>query len=130
MPLPQISLEVVGADYPNQRGPTRRFEIALCVPGEPIDLVPEPKNPADPRAVAVVSTRGIKLGYLSAERCGRIGALIREGREVTAVFQEPTRYGAAIRVAFDGELPVLPEPRPAAPPSGDDFWPDEVWPDE
>lgn len=130
MPLPQHSLEVVGADYPNKRGPTRRFEIAVCVPGEPVELVPEPKNPADPRAVAVVSARGIKLGYLSAERCGRIGALIREGREVTAVFQQATPRGAAIRVAYDGDVPVLPAPRPVEPPPEDDFWPDEVWPDE
>jgi len=86
-PLPQISLAVVGADYPNTRGPGRRFEIALCRPGDPVRIEPEPRNPADPRAVAVYSERDVKLGYLSAERCGRIGALSKQGRDVSAVFQ-------------------------------------------
>lgn len=130
MPLPQISLAVVGADYPNKRGPTRRFEIAICQPGEPVELVPEPKNPADPLAVAVYSSRGVQLGYLTAERCGRIGALIREGREVTAIFQDKAPYGAVIRVAFDGEAPILPETREPEPPEEQDFWPDPEWPDE
>lgn len=128
MPLPQLSLAVVGADFPNKRGPTRRFELAICRPGEPVELRPEPKNPADPLAVAVFSERGIQIGYLTAERCGRIGALIREGREVLAVFQEHTTFGAVIRAAFDGDRPVLPAARAESPPEPD-WWPDEEWPD-
>lgn len=128
VPLPQQSLAVVGADYPNKRGPGRRFEIALCAPGEPIELRPEPKNPADERAVAVFSCRGIQIGYLSAERCGRIGQLIRQGRAVTAIFQGATRYGAMIRVAFDGDEPALPPARESQPEP--EWWPDEEWPDE
>ena len=126
-PLPQMSLAVVGADYSNATGPGRRFEIAMCHPGEPVDLVPEPKNKADERAVAVYSARGIQIGYLTAERCGRIGQLIRSGRAITAVFQEPASYGAVIRVAFDGEEPALPPPRFAKPEP--EWWPDEEWPD-
>ena len=124
--------------------PARRIEAALGEPfaqraaaldareerGEPVELIPEPKNPADPRAVAVFSTRGVQLGYLTAERCGRIGALIRDGREVRAVFQEATSYGAVIRAAFDGEEPVLPPKRQPEPPDAQDFWPDPEWPDE
>ncbi|WP_241233713.1 HIRAN domain-containing protein [Altericroceibacterium xinjiangense] len=127
--LPSLSLAVVGADYPNKRGPARRFEIALCHPGEPVELVPEPKNPADPRAIAVYSCRGVQMGYVSAERCGRIGALIRQGRDVQAIFQETARYGAVIRVAFDGEKPRLPPPARPVPPENAEFWPDEEWPD-
>jgi hypothetical protein len=144
--LPARSLAVVGADYPNKRrkGPTRRVEIALCRPGEPVELVLEPKNPADPLAVAVYSERAVQLGYLTAERCGFVGKLIREGREVQAIFQARTDYGAMIRVAFDGDVPTLPRGsgRPAnldvdspGEPPGDpgddsDFWPDPVYPDE
>lgn len=129
MSLPAISLIVVGADYPNKRGPARRFELAICVPGEPIELRPEPRNRHDPSAVAVYSIRGVQLGYLSAERCGRIGSLIRQGREVQAVFQSTAKYGGIIRVAFDGETPVLP-PQVADPESPPDFWPDPIWPDD
>lgn len=125
-----MSLAVVGADYPNKRGPARRFEIAICKPGEPVELRPEPKNPADPRAVAVYSSRGVQIGYLTAERCGRIGALIRQGVEVQAVFQQPTTNGAVIRAAFDGEAPTVPEIHRVEGAGEVDFWPDDVWPDE
>jgi len=131
MPLAQLSLAVVGADYPNRRGPGRRFEIEICRPGEPIHLVPEPKNPADPRAVAVFSERGVQLGYLTAERCGLIGKAIRDGRVVRAIFQKKAPYGAVIRVAF-GVDPVLPpeEKGDPWPPPDPDFWPDYIPPDE
>lgn len=132
MTLPALSLAVVGADYPNKgKSPTRRFEIALCIPGEPVDMRPEPKNPADEYAVAVFSVRDVHLGYLTAERAPWIGKLIREGREVQAVFQEAMRTGAVIRVAFDGEAPALPALKPAVPPPPEDsgFWPDPVWDD-
>lgn len=128
MPLPQISLAVVGARFANKRGPTRIFEIAVCKPGERVDLVPEPKNPADKLAIAVFSVRGVQLGYLSAERAPRIGQIIRQGTEVRATFQEQTQYGAIIRVAFDGEEPVLPPARSRDPEP--EWWPDEQWPDE
>ncbi len=130
MTLAPLSLSVVGSDYPNKRGPGRRFETALCEPGEPVELIPEPKNPADPRAVAVFSARGIQIGYLTAERCGRIGQLIRQGVEVRAIFQQATPRGAIIRAAFDGEPPELPTPHQPKAPAAPEFWPDEVWPDE
>lgn len=143
MSLPARSLVVVGADHPNRKnkkGPTRRFEIALCRPGEPVLLELEPKNPADPLAVAVFSARRIQLGYLTAERCPFIGKLMREGREIQAIFQARTLYGAMIRVAFDGDVPTLPGPTSSAATSLDDsgegqgddsgFWPDPDYPDE
>ncbi|MBB4859660.1 hypothetical protein HNO88_002989 [Novosphingobium chloroacetimidivorans] len=139
-PLPQLSLAVVGADFPNKRGPTRRFEIAMCSPGEPVELRPEPKNPADPRAVAVYSCRGVQIGYLSAERCGRIQQMILQGRVLTTIFQEATRFGAVVRTAFDSDEPTLPERRSKPEPvddwqperewSHDDEWPPPQWSDD
>ena len=70
------------------------------------------------------------MGYLSAERCARIGALIRAGREVHAIFQDKADIGAWIRVAFDGEEPALPAQRTADADEEPDFYPDEVWPDD
>lgn len=128
MPLSSLSLAVVGADFPNKRGPARRFELAICQRGEPVELRPEPKNPKDERAIAVYSCRGIQIGYITAERAPRIGQLIRQGVELTAVFQDHTNFGAVIRVAFEGADPKLPMPREVQ--SGPDWWPDEEWPDE
>lgn len=131
MPKGPLSLAVVGADFPNRRGPSRRFAIELCQPGDPVELRPEPKNPADPRAVAVFSAEGVQLGYLTAERCGWIGKMIGEGREVAAVFQSKASYGAVIRVAFDGEMPIAPPPPPPPEPEDDSgFYPDWIPPDE
>lgn len=126
----QMSLAVVGADYPNRRGPGRRFEIAICAPGEPVELRPEPNNPADPRAVAVYSCRGVQIGYLTAERAPLIGRDVREGR-IRTIFQRAERWGATIRAAFDGAEPALPagpidDTGDWPPPGSDDsdWWPD------
>ena len=128
----QFSLHVVGADFPNRKGGNRRFEILVCAPGEPVDLVPEPRNPADPNAVMVLSARGVQIGYLPAERAPWIGGMLRAGREVRAVFQQPTARGAAIRVALDGAEPVLPTTvfAPVQRDTDDEFWPDPIPPDE
>jgi hypothetical protein len=130
---PDMTLSVVGAMHPNADGGNRLFEIAMCAPGEPVSLVPEPGNKHDPSAVAVVSVRSIQIGYLSAERCGWIGARIRMGEDIRAVFQEAVKGGAQIRVSFSGEDPSLPPPRPrppATPDHDDGFFPDEIYPDD
>lgn len=131
----QLSLHVVGANHPNADGSNRRFEILLCAPGEAIELVLEPKNPADPNAVAVFSIRGVQIGYLTADRAPWIGGMVRSGREIRVAFQQATQVGAAVRVAFDGEAPVLPaasasQMRPRTHSDDPDFWPDYVPPDE
>lgn len=131
--MKQLSLHVVGADHPNADGSNRRFEILLCVAGEPVDLVPEPKNPADPHAIAVFSARGVQIGYLTADRAPWIGGMLRSGRELKAIFQTATPLDAAIRVGFDGETPMLPPERSALPwqaAESDGFYPDFIPPDD
>ena len=105
---PQRSVAVVGVQFPNRDGSNRQSAVAWCDRGEVVELRPEPRNPHDPRAIAVFA-RGQQLGYLPAERAPQIFKLLAEGTEVKAVFQEVTAYGAAIRVAFDGEIPTLPD---------------------
>lgn len=130
-----LSLAVVGADHPNRKGPTRRFEIAMCCPGEPVELIPEPKNPHDERAIAVYSIRGIQIGYLRAERAPFIGRMIGRGG-VSAIFQSAEKWGATIRAHLDSSAPTLPAQENSRaydwPPPGShdaDWWPDEDWTD-
>ena len=128
-----LSLAIVGIPFANKKGPTRRFALELCAPGDPLELRPEPKNAADEHAVAVYSAAGIQLGYLPSERAVLIGKFIREGREVRAMYQGRSETTAWCRVAFDGADPVLPEQKPKPERAVDaepEFWPDEVWPDE
>lgn len=131
--MKQFTTAIVGLPYPNKRGPARRFEAELCAPGEPVELCPEPQNKHDRWAVAVFSCRGVQVGYVNAEKSAWIGGMIREGREVTAIFQGLQGNVAWCRVAFDGEQPVLP---PAPPPRADEspeddsgFWADPVYDD-
>lgn len=110
----ELSLAVVGIRFENadKAKTSRRFEVRLCRPGDPVELRLEPKNPHDSNAVAVFSERGIQLGYLSAERAPFVGALIKAAAgEVTAVFQEEQAEIAVIRVRFGGGAPTLPRPR-------------------
>lgn len=126
----ELSLHVVGADHSNRGGGNRRFEILLCTPGEAVALVPEPHNPVDPNAVMVVSVRGVQIGYLTADRAAWIGGMLRSGREVAAIFQQATQLGAAIRVAFDGAVPVLPAAVAVEADAEPDWWPDDVPPED
>ena len=130
--LKALSLAVVGAGHPNKRGPARRYGIALCAPGDPIELRREPKNEYDENAIAVFG-HDTQLGYVRSERAALLAPMIDRGRELCAIFQEGTNYGAVIRVAFDGETPTLPEPGggdPTSDDSRDGFYPDDIYPDE
>lgn len=123
-----MSLAIVGADYPNARGPARRFEIAVCHPGEPVTLKREPRNKHDSRAIGVYSMRDVQIGYVRAEQAQMIGAALDS---VTAIFQRPDTWGAVIRISFDGKVPELPPETPKdaraarqGPPRDDgDDWP-------
>jgi hypothetical protein len=127
----QQSLAIVGIDYPNKRGPGRRFELEICKPGEPIELRREPTNQFDEHAIAVFSCRGIQLGYLASERAVFIGTLWRQGHDATAIFQSLEPKVGWIRVAFDGEQPSLPLKKSNEPaPSADGFWPDQTYDDD
>jgi hypothetical protein len=133
-----MSLAVVGATHKNADGSDRELEIEACTHGEPVSLVPEPENKFDRHAIAVFSCRQVQIGYISAERAPRIGALMGE-HEIQAVFQRPSEFGAWARVTFDGTPPLLTPTmlvaQDAEPSAGDhygepDFYPDEVFDDD
>ncbi len=124
------SLAIVGIDYPNIKGPGRRFDLEICRPGEPVELRPEPKNPFDEHAIAVYSCRGIQLGYIKSERAVFIGTLWRQGHTTTAIFQALDATCGWLRVAFDGDVPTLPAVSDDAAGSDDSgFFPDPVYDD-
>jgi len=49
--MQELTLAVVGIDFPNADGSNRRSEAMMTPPGAPIELVPDPKNRHDPDAV-------------------------------------------------------------------------------
>lgn len=125
-----ITIRIMGADHLNNRGPTRRFGIALCAPGEPIELRAEPENPVDPQAVAIYEKGGIKLGYVPAEKAQWFRSMMSRGIELHAIFQQATDHGGLVRVGFDHQ-PDLPVSREKLINRFDeDFPPDPIWDDD
>lgn len=110
--MQELTLAVVGIDFPNADGSNRRSEAMMTLPGESVELVPEPKNKHDSNAIAVVSPRGFQLGYVNAERAPYIGSRMSRGEDAVAIFQGMDGGSAFIRVRFGGGTPTLP-PAPA-----------------
>ncbi len=103
----------------------------LLAPGAPMALVPEPRNPVDPQAVAVFSPSGLQVGYLSAERAPWIGARIRAGDEVVAIMQGVVGGAGYLRVRIGGGAPTLPVARERDDEEAGEmeFWPDPEGPE-
>jgi hypothetical protein len=132
--MDEMTLAVVGIDFPNtdKARSNRRFELLASAAGDPVSLRPEPRNPHDPNAVAVFSARDVQVGYLSAERAPLIGARIRRGEVVEAIYQGMKGAVAYIRVRFGGGRPTLPvvaEARSQPVVTEDDFYPDPEGPE-
>lgn len=115
--MQELTLAVVGIDFPNANGSNRRSEAMMTLPGEPITLVPEPRNAHDSHAIAVISPRGVQIGYIAAERAPYIAGRMSRGEDIAGIFQGLDHGAAFIRVRFGGQAPSLPVPRerPAAP---------------
>lgn len=126
----QITLPIVGTQFRNKnpKEPTRQFALELCEPGEPVRLRADPANPHDEHAIEVRNARDMMMGYIPANRSVYVGMQIRRGA-VAAIFQGRGASGGFVRIAFDGETPVLP-PSPADQSPTQDWWPDEEYPDD
>lgn len=134
MAIEALSLNVVGAAYPNSDGSSRKFEVMLCERGEAVTLQPEPANKYDEHAIAVFSSRGVQIGYLSSERAVFVAQLLRAGHTLHCIFQAATDWGAVIRIGIDTQpnLPPLKLPSGLPDAGWDDsgFWPDYMPPDD
>lgn len=108
--IKELTLAVVGIDISNADGRNRRSEAMITLPGEPVELIPEPRNKHDRNAIAVVSPRGVQIGYLSAERAPYVHGRMSRGDDAVAIFQGINGGAAFIRIRFDGATPTLPNP--------------------
>lgn len=111
-----FSLAAVGTWYENDDGTSRQEELARCRPGEWIGLVREPDNPHDHMAVAIVSERGVKVGYLGRGKATWIGSKIDRGYDVRAIVERVkgahlpgSSLGLIVRVSMDPDHADEPE---------------------
>jgi len=72
-----------GGSYENIDGTRRQDLITKCKKGDPLILKPEPENPHDRHAVAVLNSENQQLGYLPSD--ARDSSCILRGEEVTAI---------------------------------------------
>lgn len=131
--MQELTLAVVGIDFANADGSNRRSEAMMTLPGEPVALLPEPKNKHDGNAIAIISPRGVQLGYVSAERAPYIGTRLGRGEEAAAIFQGMAGGSAYIRLRFGGGQPTLLVPSAPAPRTEPEdphaFYPDDDGPE-
>ena len=72
--------KIVGVTYQNPDGTKRQKFIKKCRVGESLELVRDPKNRYDPRAIEVQRMNGEQLGYLSRDVAGELAPLLDEDR--------------------------------------------------
>jgi hypothetical protein len=93
---------IAGESFRNDDGTERQAEIALCKPGEPVDLVRDPENRFDSNCVMVISARGVQIGNISRDDCW-IAERMDRGDDVRAEIlsiheARPGRFGVVLDV--------------------------------
>ncbi len=121
-------LPAVGTSYDNEDGTSRQAELRVLARGHKLFLVREPENPHDPRAVAVVSERQVRVAYLRRDHAGWVGSKIDRGYDVRAVVERirggalvGATLGLVLLLNMDGEEPV-PDGIATLPPGNDPFF--------
>lgn len=111
-----FSLSAVGEAYDNEDGTSRQEELGRCKPGDIIHLERQPDNPHDPMAVALLTERGVYVGYLGRERARWIGSKIDRGYDVRAIVHRVkgahlrgALLGLVVRLSMDPDMADEPE---------------------
>lgn len=107
--LGSIALVIVGAHFPTTRAALRRAEIAVCQPGERLELRRERRDRSGGWKIGVYSPRGVQIGYVLPGQIEWSAGMLSTAR---AIFQGADTFGAVARVTFDGSAPMLPRPKP------------------
>jgi hypothetical protein len=107
-------LAAVGTRHSNDDGSSRQDELGRCYPGERVSLTREPHNEHDPRAVAIISARGVCIGYLARDHAGWVGSKIDRGYDVRAIVDrikgedmEGSPLGMVVLINMQGDDPEL-----------------------
>ena len=80
--------KVVGVTHSNPDGTSRQRIIAGCYPCEVLRLQPEPENPVDKNAIAVLRASGKQIGYLDAELACEVAGRIACGWHYIPIIKE------------------------------------------
>jgi hypothetical protein len=110
-----FSLPACGEVHSNGDGTCRQCELALCRPGDPLRLVREPRNIHDRNAIAIVTKRGVRVGYLSRQYAAVWASKLDRGAVPKVIVERikgatlaGAMLGLVMRVNLEGEEPELP----------------------
>ena len=100
---------VTGVTYDNADGINRQ-ELIKKLKGDPfVSFMPEPENPYDPKALAIVNRHGQILGYMSQKEPDRDGILKYMGIcefSLTACVKDPTKWNEKGKKKYSWGLDV------------------------
>ncbi|WP_246848016.1 HIRAN domain-containing protein [Sphingomonas beigongshangi] len=89
--------------------------MRICLPGEWLELVREPDNEHDHLAIAVVTGRDVRVGYVGRDRAAWIAPKIDRGylnhaivERVKGIHLDGATLGLVMRINMDGKEPELP----------------------
>jgi HIRAN domain-containing protein len=82
--------KVAGVIHVNRDGTSRQEILKRCESREPLRLVPEPDNPVDRDAIAVLRTNGEQLGYLDRRLAGETHTRMQKGERWEAMLTAVT----------------------------------------
>jgi HIRAN domain-containing protein len=85
--------KVVGVTKKNSDGQDRQDIVAGLDEGDWLSLVREPENPRDPNAIAVRTTNGDQVGYLSRDKAKELAKLADKNGDLKAVILDITGGG-------------------------------------
>jgi hypothetical protein len=109
--------KVVGVTFENADGSDRQSIIRKhCRPGVPLEVRPEPNNPADENALSLWVQRGglfasgsVQIGYVRAELAEQLQELLEDGCTISGHILEVTgggrkNYGANIELRVENAV--------------------------
>jgi len=82
--------KVAGVTHENRDGTSRQEILKRCEVRELLQLVPEPDNPVDPDAIAVLRQNGQQLGYLDKRLASETHNRIKKGEHWQAMLTAVT----------------------------------------
>lgn len=80
--------KVAGANMLNADGTSRQDAIRKMVPFDFLRIIPEPDNPVDAKAQAIIGPDGTQIGYLESRKAAEIHSLYRHGISVTGLVRQ------------------------------------------
>jgi HIRAN domain len=82
--------KVAGVTHDNPNGTSRQTILKRCQARELLRLVPEPGNPVDAHAIAVLRQNGEQLGYLDRRLAGETWERMQKGEHWQAMLMAVT----------------------------------------